>query len=460
MSRAPSLRARLLGGVLLAVALVWLAVATAGWLRARREAEALFDAHLAQAAAVLVALLADDDDDDDDDHEELELEIEHAPELHRYARNVAFQVWEGRTLRVHSRNAPRERLSGVEQGFSDATVAGARWRVFSARAFGGRGLVQVGERADTREAVAARLAWQLLLPLAVALPLLAAALSLAIGRALGPLRALADAVATRDPQRLEPIAAERVPREVRALVDRLNELFARIDASLERERAFTADAAHELRTPLAAIRAQAEVARAAAAGAERRHALDAVIAGCDRAAHLAEQLLTLARLEAEAWPERLAGCDLAAVARGVLAELGQAAHSRGVALALDAPEPVPVRGDAALLHVLVRNLADNALRYGASGGRVRVVAEAGAAGAVLRVEDQGPGLAPEARARVLDRFHRELGTGESGAGLGLAIAARVAALHGARLGLADGPGGRGLTVSVSFPVEAARLSGG
>lgn len=452
MRRTPSLRARLLGGVLLAVTVVWLAVATAGWLRARREAEALFDAHLAQAAAVLVALLADDeDDDDDDDDHHGELEIEHAPELHRYARKVAFQVWEGRKLRVHSRNAPRERLSGVEQGFSDTAVGSERWRVFSTRAFRGRGLVQVGERADAREAVAEELAWQLLLPLAVALPLLAVALSLAIGRALGPLRALADAVATRDPERLEPVAVERVPREVRVLVDRLNDLFARIAASLERERAFTADAAHELRTPLAAIRAQAEVARAAAADAERRHALDAVIAGCDRAAHLAEQLLTLARLEAEGWAERFTGCDLTAVARAVLAELGQTAHSRGVALALDTPGPVTVRGDAALLHVLVRNLTDNALRYGASGGRVRVAVEAGAAGAVLRVEDQGPGLSPEARARVFDRFHRELGTGESGAGLGLAIAARVAALHGARLGLADGPGGEGLTVSVAFP---------
>lgn len=452
MRRTPSLRARLLGGVLLAVTLVWLAVATAGWLRARREAEALFDAHLAQAAAVLVALLADDDDDDDDDHHgELELEIEHAPELHRYARNVAFQVWEGRKLRVHSRNAPRDRLSGVEQGFSDTAVGSERWRVFSTRAFGGRGLVQVGERADAREAVSAELAWQLLLPLAVALPLLAVALSLAIGRALGPLRALADAVATRDPKRLEPVAVEHVPREVRVLVDRLNDLFVRIETSLERERAFTADAAHELRTPLAGIRAQAEVARAAAADAERRHALDSVIAGCDRAVHLAEQLLTLARLEAEAWPERFAGCDLAAVARAVLAELGQTAHSRGVALALDAPEPVSVRGDAALLHVLVRNLADNALRYGASGGRVRVEVEGGRHGAVLRVEDQGLGLPPEARARVLDRFHRELGTGESGAGLGLAIAARVAALHGARLVLAEGSGGRGLAVSVTFP---------
>jgi two-component system sensor histidine kinase QseC len=445
-----SLRARLLGGVLLAVTLVWIGVAATGWLRVRHETEELFDAHLAQAAAVLVALLSDGEDDEDDD--DLELEIEHAPELHRYARNVAFQVWErGRKLRVHSRNAPRERLSDVEKGFSDASIDGERWRVFSTWAFERRALVQVGERVDARDAVGAQIGRHLLLPLAVALPLLAIALSLAIGRALAPLRGLADAVAARDPQRLEPVAVAGVPSEVRPLVLRLNELFVRIDASLERERAFTADAAHELRTPLAAIRAQAEVARASVIDTERRHALDQVIAGCDRAARLTEQLLTLARLESGEWRERFAACDLAAVAHEVLTELAPAAHARGVAIALDAAAPMSLRGDAALLHVLIRNLVDNAVRYGASGGNVHVAIARAASGVTLRVEDAGPGIAPAERPHVLGRFHRGLGTGESGAGLGLAIAERIATLHGASISLGDGPSGRGLAVTVSFP---------
>jgi len=441
------LRVRLLAGVLAAVAIVWIAVAAIGWWRARHETEELFDAHLAQSAAVLVALLSGDGDDD-----ELELELDHAPELHRYARNVAFQVWErGKKLRVHSRNAPRVRLSDRETGFADVRIEGAPWRVFSTWAFERRMLVQVGERMDAREAVGAQIARHLIAPLVVALPLLALALSFAIGRALGPLRAIAGAVATRDPHRLEPVVVAGVPREVRPLVERLNALFERIAASLDRERAFTADAAHELRTPLAAIRAQAEVARAAIDDAERRRALDQVIAGCDRAARLAEQLLTLARIEAEAWGERFADCDLASIAREVLAELAQSAHTRGVAVALDAPEAVPVLGDAALLHVLVRNLADNAVRYGAAGGRVRIAVARGAEGVSVRVEDDGPGIAPAERTRVLDRFYRGLGGGESGAGLGLAIAARVAALHGATLSLGEGPGGRGLSVSVAFP---------
>jgi len=454
MSRSASLRARLLGGVLGAVSLVWIGVSVAGSLRSRDEMEALFDAHLAQSAALLVVQISERGDDDDG--EGLELELEHAPELHRYARNVAFQVWErGHKLRVHSRNAPRTKLSATEEGFSDASVDGVRWRVFSTWALERRVLVQMAERADAREAVSAQIAGHLLVPLLVALPLLGVGLLFAIGRALAPLRALADAVAARDPLRLEPVAADRVPREVRALVERLNELFARIEASLERERAFTADAAHELRTPLAAIRAQAQVARASRDDAERAHALDQVIAGCDRATRLSEQLLTLARLEAGEWRERLAPCDLGGVAREVLAEAAQTAHSRGVAVELHAEAPVAVRGDASLLHVLLRNLVDNALRYGAGGSALRIEIGRSASGAVLRVVDQGPGVPAVDRSRVLDRFYRGLGTGESGAGLGLAIAARIAALHGAALELDEGPGGHGLAVTVRWPILAA-----
>jgi two-component system sensor histidine kinase QseC len=238
---------------------------------------------------------------------------------------------------------------------------------------------------------------------------------------------------------------------VRPLVERLNALFARIAESLERERAFTADAAHELRTPLAAIRAQAQVAREAGGDAERRRALELVIAGCDRAARLSEQLLTLARLDAEDASRRFARCDLSEIARDVLGELAPAAYERGVSVELEATGPVPVHADAGLLRVLLRNLADNAVRYSPPGSAVRVRVEASADCALLCVSDEGPGIPSAERARVLDRFYRALGTSQPGVGLGLSIAARIAALHGATLDLSDGPGGRGLAVRVRFP---------
>jgi two-component system sensor histidine kinase QseC len=443
----PSLRLRLLLAVLAAVAAVWVAVAWAGYLRSRHELEELFDAHLAQSASMLIAQLSEEGE---------EIELEHAPKLHPYARNVAFQVWErGKRLRVHSRSAPDVRLSAADEGFSDSTVDGRRWRVFSAWARGRHALVQVGERRDARDEVSREIMAQLLLPLAVALPLLGGALALAIGRALRPLRDLADAVGGRDPQRLEPVGVRGAPREVRPLVERLDALFARIADSLEKERAFTADAAHELRTPLAAIRAQAQVAREAAEEEARRRALDQVIVGCDRAARLAEQLLTLARLDAADWERRFVPCDLAGVARDVLAEVAPAAYERGVAVELLAEGQVPVHGEAGLLRVLMRNLVDNGVRYTPRGGSVRVEVRPDAAGAALVVTDEGPGIAPGERARVLDRFYRVLETSEQGAGLGLSIVARVAALHAATLALEEGPGGRGLAVRVRFP-EAPR----
>jgi two-component system sensor histidine kinase QseC len=450
MSRETSLRGRLIGAVLGAVALVWIGVSLAGWLRSRHELDELFDAHLAQSAALLVAQISEEGDDE-------ELDLEHAPVLHRYARSVAFQVWErGRTLRLHSKNAPRTRLSAKETGFSHARIDGVRWRVFSTWALERRVLVQMAERVDAREAVSAQIAQHLLLPLLIGLPLLGVGLLLAIGRALAPLRTLADAVAARDPRRLEPVTVARVPREARTLVDRLNELFARIGASLERERAFTADAAHELRTPLAAIRAQAQVALASRSDAERAHALDQVISGCDRAARLSEQLLTLARLEAEEFREGLVPCELGSLAREALAEMAPAAHARGLSLELRAEQPVTVQGDASLLQVLLRNLVDNALRYGAGGGGVQVEVGASGSHAWLRVVDRGPGIPAAERARVLDRFYRGLGNDESGAGLGLAIAARIAALHGAALELDAGPDGSGLAVTLRWTASAQK----
>lgn len=446
MTRNISLKARLVGLLLACVALAWLATAALGYAESREETEELFDAHLAQSASLLIAQLGD---------HAYEVDTEHAPVLHRYARKVAFQIWEGgRVLRLHSLNAPSERLSASDEGFSDTWVEGERWRVVSAWGAGGKVLVQVGERADARHKIAGEIAVNLLRPVLVVLPLLALAIWLAIGRGLKPLGTLAAQVAEREAGHLAVLDVGPVPREVLPVVEELNALFGRVAASLENERRFTADAAHELRTPLAAIYAQAQAALgavpAAADSPERRRALEKVIDGCQRATRLMEQLLVLARLDADAWRAHLGPVDLHGLSAEVLAEMAPAAVAKDIELALADEAPAVVRGDRQLLRVLLRNLVDNALRYCPAGSTVTVGLPADEGSVRLVVGDNGPGVPPDQREKILQRFYRVLGSEASGSGLGLSIVARIAELHAASLDLGLGEGGRGLAVSVGF----------
>lgn len=439
--RGGSLSRRLLLLSLAAVAVVWVASSIFAVVRVRHEAGELLDAHLVQAAAMLHARVGDDVD---------ESELEHAPELHRYARGLAFQVWEeGLKLRLHSANAPDTRLSPQERGFSDVESGGRAWRVYSSLDRKGRVLVQVAEERRSRDRIAGSVAGALLLPMIVGLPVLGLLIWLALRSGLKPLVALGRDVAVRDPDNLQPLEAADVPREVGPLVASLNGLFGRLRQSIDHERRFNADAAHELRTPLAGVRAQAEVALGASADAERTHALRQVIAGCDRAARLVDQMLTLARLDPKRTLAGGARFDLATVARDAIAEIAPAGHARGVDVALDA-SPAQIVGDPALVAILLRNLLDNAIRHGPAGTTVEVGVQAVAGGAELVVTDQGPGVPPEERDRLGERFHRVLGTGETGSGLGLSIVRRIAELHHAEVAFGAAPSGRGFAARVRF----------
>jgi len=445
-----SLKAKLIAGVLALVTAIWLAVALAAWFETRHETEEILDAHLAQAASLLTAFVG---------HEPDELD-EHLP-AHRYLRKVTFQVWEkGRDLRVHSANAPDHRLAPSDQGYADAEFAGNRWRVYSAWSANGQYLVQVGETREARDDISGELASHLLAPLAIALPVLALALALLIGGNLRPLSRLAEDISHRDANRLDPIDATNAPSELTPVLERLNQLLARVGHSLEQERRFTADAAHELRTPLAAMRTHAQVAQGASDATSRNTALAHVIEATDRATHLLEQLLTLARLDADAINGKFAPCDLHRLAGEAVALAAPAAMARNVDLSLAESPVVTIPGEAALLGVLLRNLIDNAVRYSPAcdglaegnphcgvGVALRLLSDGGAC---IEVIDQGPGIAPEERTRVLDRFYRVSGSNESGSGLGLSIVARIAELHGARLELDSGPGGKGLCARVLF----------
>jgi len=438
-----SLQARLLVLVLGLAAVVWLAAAVLIWRDARHELDELLDGHLAQAAALLVVQQAAHHDDD---------QVADAPALHKYAPRVVFQVFHENQLVQRSAQAGAAPMSEVERGFSTVRLDdGSEWRVFAAQGAERDVQVYVGEQTASRNAILRAVLRSVLLPLMFALPLLALAGWWAVYRGLLPLRHLSEVLGQRRPEALEPVVLRHVPAEMQPLVQALNGLFGRIERMLESERRFTADAAHELRTPIAAIRAQAQVALGAGADEmQRQHALQSTLAGCDRATHLVEQLLTLARLEAvPAGANDLV--DLGELARRVLAELAPGALARRQQLELDIAGSCRVTGSDLLLGVLVRNLVDNALRYSLDGAsvHVRVALEQGQP--VLRVEDSGPGMTAQEMGRLGERFYRVPGHAQPGSGLGWSIVKRIAQVCGAQVQAARSARWGGLAVSVCWP---------
>lgn len=447
-----SLKRRLLLTLLASITLAWLATAVFSYFDAVHELDELLDAHLAQAAALLVLQAG---------HEVEEIDTDHAPQLHKHAKRTAFQIWEnGNILRLHSANLPDTRMSAEDEGFSDALIDGKSWRVFSAWDEERRYLVQVGERYEARDDIAVTIVKNLLLPLLVALPLLALLVWLNVARGLRPLARLGRQVAGRDAANLGALDTAETPAEVLPLVENLNRLFARVEALIGNERRFTADASHELRTPLAGLKIQAQVARAATDDAERARALDNVLAGCDRATHLVEQLLTLARLDPEESASAAGTCDLQALAGAAVAELAAYALSKKVEIERVEGGAVPASGHAGLVGVLLRNLVDNAIRYSPEGGSVQVRASNEADAATLTVTDAGPGIPADERDKVGQRFYRVLGTEEYGSGLGLSIVKRIAERHGASVSLGEGDQGKGLSVVVRFRPPAQAQAGG
>jgi two-component system sensor histidine kinase QseC len=285
---------------------------------------------------------------------------------------------------------------------------------------------------------------------------LALALWWAVRRGLLPLRRAAAELERRSPQDLRPVAYQPAPAELVPLLDALNALFERIDALVHSERRFTADAAHELRTPIAAIRAQAQAAQGAADAPQREHALSATIAGCDRAARLVEQLLLLAQLDArlETGPPA-ATQDLAALTRQMAAELAPQALARDQDLAVRDTDPGTVAGEPELLAAMLRNLIDNALRYAPDGGRVVITIEPSPTAVVWRIEDSGPGLDDEQQTRLGERFFRVLGTAQPGSGLGWSIVRRIAERCGVRVRVGRSPSLGGLRVELVWPRDGA-----
>lgn len=440
-----SLRLRLLISMLGLFLAGWLAVAWFTFDQARHEVEELFDAQLAQTARMILGIASQQ-------VEEGELAGIHLNaflEGHSYEKKVSFQIWQRDRLLLHTASAPNAPLS-EQAGFADRHVQGALWRVFNLHHPQQELSIQVGESYDVRNELVEEISEQVLLPLLAALPLLALLFWPLVNGALKPLRRLTGEMEARTPQDLHPVEANDAPEEIRPLVHALNGLLTRLERALTNERRFTADAAHELRTPLASLKVQAQVALRSREEEERTQALNQILSGVDRATRLVEQLLTLARLDPEIDREEGERCALKPLAETVLAELAPAAVAKEIDLTLEAAEEVEAFCRPSAIAILLRNLADNAIRYAPNQGRTKVSIHRENGRAVLRIEDSGPGIPPEMRKNLLQRFRRGPAKDAHGCGLGLSIVERIVELHRAELTMWDSDLG-GLAVSITFP---------
>jgi signal transduction histidine kinase len=429
-----SIRVRLLVSLLVLLGLTAVAIAAITYRNVLGETEALFDYQLQQMALSL--------------RDQGAIDSAEASTLADQQLDVVIQIWtvDGRSIyasRAHS-SLPERALLGL----TTLVVDGRAWRTYSVATR--ERVIQVAQPVEIRQRLAAHAAWRSVLPLVLMTPLAAFAIWWLAVRNLAPLERLAGEVRSRDAGSLAPVSTDAMPDEVAPLAKALNALLDRLKGSMDTQRAFVADAAHELRSPLTALKLQLRLLRHAGDDAARATAVEGLATGIDRAARLIEQLLTLARSEPGAAPLAFEPVDLAELARETLAAMHPFALDRGSELILDAEEALLVEGDRASLSALIRNLVDNALRYSPPKTRVDVRVWAASGSAWLRVDDAGPGIPEAERGRVFDRFYRRDSGREEGTGLGLAIVRTVAERHGAELTLDASPAG-GLRVVVRFP---------
>ncbi len=360
---------------------------------------------------------------------------------------------------LHSATPLPASFSSVFIGLSHRTYKEKSWRIFATIDPISKVKIIIAEQYDFRRLLAGQITQESMLVMLISYPFLGMLIWMIIGRGLSSLQRVSDEVRRRAPDHLEPIDVNQVPIEIQAIVEEWNKLFARLKAAFEREKRFAADAAHELKTPLAALKAHTQVALNAKNEAEREAALRKILTGVDRSAHVVHQLLTLSRVGQGLALEHSIRVNIVRQAKEVMAELAPEALQKNSEIELIAPEKEPlIQGHSTAIAILIRNLVDNAIRYTPENSLVRVIIEEQTAGVVLKVIDNGPGIPEHLRQQVFERFFRLLGNKSPGSGLGLGIVRQIAELHKAKISLDTPPGGQGLQVTIIFPVERTASS--
>lgn len=447
-----TLQRRLIIAVLLAAPFAWLLAIAGTYWRASHEINELYDTdmlRLAQQTMAISALIPPG-------ATSLPIPAQTPPAVDAGDAgpgDLSVAIWRGNdaplVLDPEAMQFPRD---GAADGFVETVVNAEPWRLVYLSDTSGQTRVAVGQRiGERRDLVIAYIGGQIL-PWLVGLPVLIGLLILAVRRAMRPVRQLSMQLERRRPDDATALAAADVPGELKGLVDAMNGLLARVGTLIEQERRLTADAAHELRTPLAAVRAQWDVAQRTQDPAERRQAQASVTRGMERLDRLVSQLLTMARLDNVNHADFAGAVDWRSVAEQAVGDCLWIADRRDVDISVQWPAPgvlpLPMAGDAHALTILLKNMLDNAIRYGPRHGSVRLTFGP----ASITVDDQGTGIAPEILPRLGDRFLRAAGNEEAGSGLGVSIARRIATNHGMRVHFqmreADSEMGPGLRVTL------------
>ena len=317
----------------------------------------------------------------------------------------------------------------------------------------GVAVVQVGETTSKRQRMVNEIILGMVLPQLLMVLIADMMVWRGVGSGLSPLHALRDEITSRSHRDLAPLNLALSPSEVQPMVEAMNDLMSRLEQTLAQQQRFVADASHQLRTPLAGLKTQAEIALREQHDPEQvKHALQQILASSDSLSHLIAQLLTLARIDPEASDSlQLEPINLAQLGRDITSSWVPAALVKQIDLGFESePGDFMVSGDGLLLRELIVNLIDNAIRYTSKGGHVTVKLTRRDTRIELCVEDDGPGIPPEKRERVFERFYRVLGTGQDGCGLGLAIVREIATRHGAKIHIEDVAKGTGIRMCVSF----------
>ncbi|WP_027864340.1 ATP-binding protein [Massilia alkalitolerans] len=450
-----SLRGRLLWYLLAAITIAALAQASIAYRTSLHDADQIFDYHMQQMA---LSLRSSTPLSNSEAQQRLQAKNEASP---GGAGNddMVVQMWSPDGVQVfHSVSRARLPQRAV-LGFSNVKANGTVYRVFSIQSE--NQTVQVAQDLAVRRNMAGNLALRTLGPIAVMMPILMLVVWWVVSGSLEPVARVRSQVASRQADDLSPVSDAGLPDEVQPLVQELNLLFGRVRTAFDAQQSFVADAAHELRTPLAALRLQAQSLDRADTPEARKLAVQRLTAGIDRATRLVEQLLVLARQEATAAAGTVARpVDLADLARRTVADLAGVAAAKGVDVGIHHADPATVEGQPDALHILLRNLVDNAIKYTPAGGTADISVRSDTAKdgctVTVTVEDSGPGIPPEERERVFDRFYRVAGSEAAGSGLGLAIIKAIAERHGATLALGESERLGGLSATVCFQEASMR----